>query len=69
MAYTYDSGVERAVYSTKKTGRTLPNGATEMTEDFDSGFSGHGFKIWKTDDGFYKIEADELMIRKSLTSI
>ena len=68
MAYTYDSGVERAVYSTKKTGRTLPNGATEMTEDFDSGFSGHGFKIWKTDDGFYKIEADELMIRKSLTA-
>lgn len=68
MAYTYDSGVERAVYSTKKTGRTLPNGATEMTEDFDSGFSGHGFKIWKTDDGFYKIEADELMIRRSLTA-
>lgn len=68
MAYTYDSGVERAVYSTKKTGRILPNGATEMTEDFDSGFSGHGFKIWKTDDGFYKIEADELMIRKSLTA-
>lgn len=68
MAYTYDSGVERAVYSTKKTGRILPNGAAEMTEDFDSGFSGHGFKIWKTDDGFYKIEADELMIRKSLTA-
>lgn len=68
MAYLEDVGVKGSVYSTEDTGRTLANSVPERVEYFDPGFQGHGFKIWKDENGKYKIEADDMTIRNSFTA-
>lgn len=67
MAYLEDGGINGSLFSTVDTGRTLPNGVPERKEYFDGGFQGYGFKIWKDENGKYKIEADDLTIRNSFT--
>lgn len=67
MAYLEDGGINGSLFSTVDTGHTLPNGVPERKEYFDGGFQGHGFKIWKDENGKYKIEADDLTIRNSFT--
>lgn len=67
MAYLEDGGINGSLFSTVDTGRTLPNGVPERKEYFDDGFQGYGFKIWKDENGKYKIEADDLTIRNSFT--
>lgn len=53
--------------SAKETGQKLTNGVKEYVEDFVSGFAGHGWKIWKTIGGFFRLEIDELVVRRTMT--
>lgn len=66
MGYFFDGGFTGFLYSMKETGRKLANGAKELVEDFVSGFNGSGWKLWKR-NGSWRLELDELLVRKSLT--
>lgn len=52
--------------SVKETGRKLANGVKEYMEDFVSGFAGHGWKIWERVSGIWRIETDELVVRRTM---
>lgn len=66
MGYFFDGGFTGFLYSMKETGRELANGVKELVEDFVSGFNGRGWKLWKR-NGSWRLELDELLVRKSLT--
>lgn len=52
--------------SVKETGRKLANGVKEYVEDFMSGFSGYGWKIWEYVKGKWKLEIDTIVVRETM---
>lgn len=52
--------------SVKETGRKLANGVKEYVEDFVSGFSGHGWKLWEYATGKWKLEIDTIVVRETM---
>ena len=52
--------------SVKETGRELANSVKEYTEDFVSGFSGHGWKLWEYIKGKWKLEVDSIVVRDTM---
>ena len=52
--------------SVKETGRKLANGVKEYVEDFVSGFSGHGWKLWEYVKGKWKLEIDTIVVRETM---
>ena len=52
--------------SVKATGRKLSNGVKEYVEDFVSGFTGHGWKLWEYIKGKWKLEIDSLVVRETM---
>ncbi|MDD3038655.1 hypothetical protein [Bacteroides sp.] len=52
--------------SARETGNKLANGVKEYVEDFLSGFTGHGWKLWEYIKGKWKLEIDSLVIRDTM---
>lgn len=52
--------------SVKETGQKLANGVKEYVEDFVSGFSGYGWKIWEYVKGKWKLEIDTIVVRETM---
>lgn len=52
--------------SVKETGQKLANGVKEYVEDFVSGFSGHGWKLWEYVKGKWKLEIDTIVVRETM---
>lgn len=48
-------------------GRRDAAGELVMEEHFLSGFAGWGWKIWRTVAGFFRLEIDELVVRRTMT--
>ena len=71
MAILQSTGIRGFLVSVKKTGNKVVNsiGKTidEYTENFLSGFAGHGWKLWEYISGKYKLEIDALMVRGTFT--
>ena len=71
MAILQSTGIRGFLVSVKKTGNKVVNsiGKTidEYTENFLSGFAGHGWKLWEYISGKYKLEIDVLMVRGTFT--
>ena len=71
MAILQSTGIRGFLVSVKKTGNKVVNsiGKTidEYTENFISGFAGHGWKLWEYISGKYKLEIDALMVRGTFT--
>lgn len=71
MAILQSTGIRGFLVSVKKTGGKVVNsiGKTidEYTENFLSGFAGHGWKLWEYISGKYKLEIDALMVRGTFT--
>lgn len=57
--------------SAKKTGKQVLNSAgewvAEIVEDFVSGFTGHGWKIWEYVKGLWRLEIDSIVVRGTMT--
>ena len=64
MAILQSTGIRGFLVSVKKTGNKVVNsiGKTidEYTENFLSGFAGHGWKLWEYISGKYKLEIDAI---------
>ena len=71
MAILQSTGIRGFLVSVKKTGNKVVNsiGKTidEYTENFLSGFAGHGWKLWEYISGKYKLEIDALIARGAFT--
>lgn len=71
MAILSTAKVVGMLSSAKKTGRQILNAAgeyvSEVVEDFISGFTGQGWKIWEYLPGKWKLEIDSAVIRETLT--
>lgn len=71
MAILQSTGIREASLFPSKTGNKVVNsiGKTidEYTENFISGFAGHGWKLWEYISGKYKLEIDALMVRGTFT--
>lgn len=52
--------------SVKETGRKLANGVKEYVEDFVSGFTGHGWRLWEYVKGKWKLEIDTIVVRETM---
>ncbi|WP_223854795.1 hypothetical protein [Bacteroides sp. GM023] len=52
--------------SVKETGQKLANGVKEYVEDFVSGFSGYGWKLWEYVTGKWKLEIDTIVVRETM---
>lgn len=52
--------------SAKETGRKLANGVKEYVEDFVSGFTGHGWRLWEYVKGKWKLEIDTIVVRETM---
>lgn len=70
MAILSSTGVSGFLSSAKATGKQILNKAgkliPEYIEDFVSGFAGHGWKIWERVSGIWRIETDELVVRRTM---
>lgn len=70
MAQLLSTGFRGYLVSAKATGKKIKNKAGELVneiiDDFVSGFSGHGWKIWGSDDR-YKLEIDDIVVRNTMT--
>lgn len=70
MAILSSTGVSGFLSSAKATGKQILNKAgkliPEYIEDFVSGFAGHGWKIWERISGIWRIETDELVVRRTM---
>lgn len=52
--------------SVKATGQKLANGVKEYVDDFMSGFTGHGWKLWEYIPGKWKLEIDTIVVRETM---
>ena len=70
MTILSSTGVSGFLSSAKATGKQILNKAgkliPEYIEDFVSGFAGHGWKIWERVSGIWRIETDELVVRRTM---
>lgn len=70
MAILSSTGVSGFLSSAKATGKQILNKVgrliPEYIEDFVSGFAGHGWKIWERASGIWRIETDELVVRRTM---
>ena len=71
MAILQSTGIRGFLVSVKKTGNKVVNSIwktiDEYTENFLSGFAGHGWKLWEYISGKYKLEIDALIVRGAFT--
>ena len=71
MAILQSTGIRGFLVSIKKIGNKVVNSIRktidEYTENFISGFAGHGWKLWEYISGKYKLEIDALMVRGTFT--
>lgn len=67
MAILPSSGIYGFLCSVLKTGKQDEGGKPIYAEHFLSGFAGWGWKIWKTVAGFFRLEIDELVVRRTMT--
>lgn len=67
MAILPSSGIYGFLCSVLKTGKQDKDGHPIYVEHFLSGFAGWGWKIWKTVAGFFRLEIDELVVRRTMT--
>lgn len=71
MAILSNTGIAGFLSSAKATGKQILNKAGKLVPeyivDFASGFAGHGWKIWKTEYDAWRLETDELVIRRTMT--
>lgn len=67
MAIFQSTGVFGYLCSALRTGKLDEKGRPIYTENFLSGFAGWGWKIWKTVSGFFRLEIDELVVRRTMT--
>ena len=71
MAILSTAKIVGMLSSAKKTGRQVMNAAgewvTEIVEDFVSGFTGYGWKIWEYVAGKWKLEIDSIVVRGTMT--
>lgn len=70
MAILSSTGIAGFLSSVRATGKQVLNHAgkliPEYIEDFVSGFAGHGWKIWERVSGIWRIETDELVVRRTM---
>ncbi len=68
MAILSTAKIVGMLSSAKKTGRQVMNAAgewvTEIVEDFVSGFTGYGWKIWEYVAGKWMLEIDSIRVRE-----
>lgn len=68
MAILSTAKIVGMLASAKKTGRQVMNAAgewvTEIVEDFVSGFTGYGWKIWEYVAGKWMLEIDSIRVRE-----
>lgn len=67
MAGLISTGIWGFICSCLPTGKRDENGKPIYAEHFLSGFAGWGWKIWKTVAGFFRLEIDELVVRRTMT--
>lgn len=67
MAGLISTGIWGFICSILPTGKRDEKGKMIMEEHFLSGFAGWGWKIWKTVAGFFRLEIDELVVRRTMT--
>lgn len=71
MAILSTAKIVGMLASAKKTGKQVMNAAgewvAEIVEDFVSGFSGHGWKIWEYVKGKWRLEIDSIVVRGTMT--
>ena len=66
MAGLISTGIWGFICSMLPTGNRDEKGRMIMREHFMSGFTGWGWKIWKTVAGFFRLEIDELVVRRTM---
>lgn len=71
MAILSTAKIVGMLASAKKTGKQVLNSAgewvAEIVEDFVSGFTGHGWKIWEYVKGLWRLEIDSIVVRGTMT--